>query len=151
MKWLLLARPDGARLFELSDEEFARLEHVLEIEEPRARGSWVRRFLGERVPTTIYPPGSTGPPDDVQIDRALGGEPLHPEVGPPAAALAPRVSAAGRRQGPSRTTSAYRRTGGRRPRPGPARPRDGTDGRRAKGRAGHQERPDPSIEAGPFL
>jgi hypothetical protein len=81
MKRLLVARPEGAQLFELSDEEFARLEHVLEIEEPRARGAWVRRFMNERVPAMTYAPGSTGPPDDVEIDRALGGNLFTPKWG----------------------------------------------------------------------
>jgi hypothetical protein len=81
MKRVLLGRPDGARLFELSDQEYARLEHLLEMQEPRARGSWVRRFLNERVPTTIYPPGSTGPPRDIHIDRALGGNLFTPKWG----------------------------------------------------------------------
>jgi hypothetical protein len=80
MKRLLVARPDGAQLFELSDEEFARLEHLLAIEQPRARGAWVRRFLDERVPSKIYPPGSMGPPD-VEIDRALGGNLFTPKWG----------------------------------------------------------------------
>ena len=73
MKRVLLGRPDGARLFELSDEEYARLEHLLSLVEPRARGTWVARFLDERIPAAIYPPGTQGLPDDVEIDRALGG------------------------------------------------------------------------------
>ena len=73
MKRVLLARPEGARLYELSDEEFARLEHLLTLVEPPSRGEWVGRFLGERVPAQIYSPGTLGPPDDIQIDRAIGG------------------------------------------------------------------------------
>jgi hypothetical protein len=73
MKRVLLGRPDGARLYELSDEEFARLNHLLTLVAPPARGEWVARFLGERAPTEIYPPGTLGPPDDIQIDRAIGG------------------------------------------------------------------------------
>ena len=73
MKRLLLARPDGARLYELSDGEFERIEHLLNLVEPRARGAWVARFLGEREPAAIYPPGSLGPPAEIEIDRAIGG------------------------------------------------------------------------------
>ena len=80
MKRLLLAHPDGPRLYELSDDEFARLEHVLEMEQPRARGAWVRRFLDERMPAAVYPPGTTGPPD-LDIDRALGGNLFTPKWG----------------------------------------------------------------------
>lgn len=73
MKRVLVGRPDGNRLFELTDEEFARLEYVLKMVDPRARGTWVRRFLEERVPTVIYPPGVRGPPEDLIVDRAIGG------------------------------------------------------------------------------
>ncbi len=73
MKRVLLGQPDGARLFELSDEEFARLDHMLALADPRARGAWVKRFLNERVPAAIYPPGTLGPPDGREIDRAIGG------------------------------------------------------------------------------
>lgn len=73
MKRVLLARPDGIRLYELSDDEYARLDHLLALVEPPARGEWVARFLGERVPTEVYPSGTLGPPDGVKIDRAIGG------------------------------------------------------------------------------
>lgn len=81
MKRILLGRPDGARLYELSDEEFARLEHLLALVEPRARGAWVARFLGEREPAAVYPPGSLGPPEDIAIDRAIGGNQFTPKWG----------------------------------------------------------------------
>ena len=73
MKRVLLGHPDGARLYELSDDEFARLNHLLGLIAPPARGEWVKRFLGERVPAAIYPPGTMGPPDDFAVDRAIGG------------------------------------------------------------------------------
>ncbi len=73
MKRVLLARPDGIRLYELSDAEFARLDHLLSLVEPPARGEWVARFLSERDASAIYPPGTRGPPEDIQIDRAIGG------------------------------------------------------------------------------
>lgn len=81
MKRVLLAHPDGSRLYELSDQEFDRLEHMLAMVAPRARGAWVRRFLAERVPRVIYPPGQLGPPDDVTIDRAIGGNQFTPKWG----------------------------------------------------------------------
>jgi hypothetical protein len=81
MKRVLLGHPDGNQLFELSDDEFARLEHLLGHADPRARGGWVKRFLGERVPRVIYPPGQLGPPPDVEIDRAIGGNFFTPKWG----------------------------------------------------------------------
>lgn len=80
MKRVLLGHPDGNQLFELTDDEFARLEHLLGHVEPRARGTWVKRFLGERVPSVIYPPGQLGPPE-VEVDRAIGGNFFTPKWG----------------------------------------------------------------------
>jgi hypothetical protein len=76
-----LSHPSGNRLYELSDEECARLDHVLALHDPRARGGWVRRFLSERVPGVIYPPGERGQPTDVAIDRAIGGNLFTPKWG----------------------------------------------------------------------
>jgi hypothetical protein len=73
VKRVLLARPDGIRLYELSDDEYARLDHLLDLIEPPARGEWVARFLGERIAAQSYPPGTRGPPNDLPIDRAIGG------------------------------------------------------------------------------
>jgi hypothetical protein len=81
MKRVLLGHPDGNRLYELSDEEFERLEHLLAIDDPRARGGWVKRFLGERVPSVIYPPGARGAPDELPVDRAIGGNFFTPKWG----------------------------------------------------------------------
>lgn len=83
VKRVLYSQPSGNRLYELSEGEYARLEHIIGIVDPRARGVWVKRFLGERVPVTIFPPGIKGPPDDVQIDRALGGNFFTPKWGRP--------------------------------------------------------------------
>jgi hypothetical protein len=80
MKRVLVAHPEGARLYELSDEEFARLEHLLALGEPRSRGRWVGRFLGERIPVDVFPPGSLGPPD-LRVDRAIGGNYFTPKWG----------------------------------------------------------------------
>jgi hypothetical protein len=81
VKRVLLGHPDGNRLYELSDDEYARLEHLLSHAEPRGRGAWVKRFLGERVPRVIYPPGERGVPTDVAIDRAIGGNFFTPKWG----------------------------------------------------------------------
>lgn len=81
MKRVLLARPDGSRLYELTDEEFARVEHLLSLSNPRARAAWVARFLSERIPKAIYRPGRKGPPEDLVIDRAIGGNQALPKWG----------------------------------------------------------------------
>ena len=41
----------------------------------------IRRFLGERVPTVIYPPGVRGAPEGVEVDRAIGGNFFTPKWG----------------------------------------------------------------------
>jgi hypothetical protein len=81
MKRVLLGRPDGSRLYELTDEEFARLEHLLGMVSPRARGAWTRRFLAERVPIAVYEPGTRGIPDEYRVDRAIGGNQFTPKWG----------------------------------------------------------------------
>jgi hypothetical protein len=73
MKRVLIAAPTGALLYELSDEEFARFEHLLNLQDPPARGAWARRFLGEREPAQVFAPGTRGLPEDLAVDRAIGG------------------------------------------------------------------------------
>jgi hypothetical protein len=73
VKRILIAAPTGARLYELSEPEFERFEHLLELQDPPARGVWARRFLGEREPARVFPPGLRGLPDDLTVDRAIGG------------------------------------------------------------------------------
>jgi hypothetical protein len=73
MKHVLIAIPTGARLYALSEAEFERFEHLLSMQYPTARGAWARRFLAEREPVRIYPAGMRGLPDDIQVDRAIGG------------------------------------------------------------------------------
>lgn len=74
MKHVLIASPDGARLYELSDEEFDRFEYLLDMEKPEERRGWATRFLGERTPERVFPPGARGADlEEVEIDRAIGG------------------------------------------------------------------------------
>jgi hypothetical protein len=73
VKHVLIAAPTGARLYALSDAEFERFEHLLGLQDPAARGAWARRFLGEREPVQLFPPGSRGLPADITVDRAIGG------------------------------------------------------------------------------
>ncbi len=73
MKHVLIAAPTGARLYALSEAEFERFEHLLGLQDPAARGAWARRFLGEREPVQVFPPGAHGLPGDISVDRAIGG------------------------------------------------------------------------------
>jgi hypothetical protein len=75
MKYVLIANPTGPRLYELTDEEFKRLEYLLELAEPALRGAWVVRFLAERGPAEIFPPGVSGAEAStgIAVDRAIGG------------------------------------------------------------------------------
>ena len=85
MKRLLIADPRGARLYELSDEEYARFEHLLGLERPADRGAWAARFLGEREPELVLPPGATGASLEeiaaLGVDRAVGGNLFTPKWG----------------------------------------------------------------------
>ena len=81
MKRVLIAHPEGARLYELTDAEHERFEHVLALQAPHARGAWARRFLSERAPAAIFPPGARGLPDDLVVDRAIGGNAFTPKWG----------------------------------------------------------------------
>ncbi len=73
MKHVLIAAPTGARLYALSEAEFERFEYLLGLHDPAARGAWARRFLGEREPVQIFPPGAHGVLEDIVVDRAIGG------------------------------------------------------------------------------
>jgi hypothetical protein len=73
MKHILIAMPTGAWLYALSEAEFERFEHLLHMRQPAARGLWARRFLAEREPARVFPAGMRGLPEDVQVDRAIGG------------------------------------------------------------------------------
>lgn len=85
MKRLLVADPAGARLYELSEEEYARFEHLLLLERPAERGVWASRFLREREPLRVFPPGSRGlsleEMDELGVDRAVGGNYFTPKWG----------------------------------------------------------------------
>ncbi len=73
MKHVLIAAPTGARLYALSEAEYERFEYLLGLQDPAARGAWARRFLGEREPVQLFPPGAHGLPADISVDRAIGG------------------------------------------------------------------------------
>ncbi len=75
MKSVLVANPAGARLYELTDGEFDRLEYLLELAEPAERGIWTIRFLAERRPSQVFPPGASGAEalTGIAVDRAIGG------------------------------------------------------------------------------
>lgn len=83
MKRVLVASPQGPRLYELSDDEFRRFNHLLSLAQPVERGAWALRFLGEREPVRTFSPGTQGLPDlgDTQIDRAVGGNFFAPKWG----------------------------------------------------------------------
>lgn len=83
MKRVLVASPLGPRLYELSDGEFERFEHLLGIERPAERGAWALRFLGERAPARTFPPGARGSSEleDLDVDRAVGGNFFTPKWG----------------------------------------------------------------------
>ncbi len=75
MKRVLVANPAGARLYELTDGEYDRLEYLLELAEPAERRIWTIRFLAERQPSQVFPPGASGAEvvTDFDIDRAISG------------------------------------------------------------------------------
>ena len=75
MRRVLLASPDGPRLYELSDEEYRRFEYLLALERPTDRGAWALRFLREREPVQVFSPGARGTEEiaDLGVDRAIGG------------------------------------------------------------------------------
>ncbi len=75
MKRVLVASPEGPHLYELSDEEFERFDHLLSLAQPADRGAWALRFLGERIPTRVFEPGARGASaiEELRIDRAIGG------------------------------------------------------------------------------
>ncbi len=83
MKSVLVANPGGARLYELTDGEFDRLEYLLELAEPTERGAWAVRFLAERQPSEIFPPGASGAEalTGLAVDRAIGGNFFTPKWG----------------------------------------------------------------------
>jgi hypothetical protein len=81
VKRVLVGHPEGPRLYELTDAEYARLDHLMASVEPLARAAWVMRFLGERTPAVVFPPGSRGLPDGIAIDRAIGGNMFTPKWG----------------------------------------------------------------------
>lgn len=85
MKRVLVANPAGARLYELSAEEYARFEYLLEIERPSERGAWAARFFAERAPIRTFPPGARGlgveELDELGVDRAVGGNQFTPKWG----------------------------------------------------------------------
>ncbi|HEU4792595.1 MAG TPA: hypothetical protein VFS96_02960, partial [Nitrolancea sp.] len=83
MKSVLVANPGGARLYELTDGEFDRLEYLLELAEPTERGAWAVRFLAERQPSEIFPPGTSGAEalTGLAVDRAIGGNFFTPKWG----------------------------------------------------------------------
>ena len=82
MKRVLVASPTGARLYEMSDEEFARFDYLLHLERPAERGAWAERFLGERLPIRVFPPGARGEAlEEIEVDRAVGGNYFTPKWG----------------------------------------------------------------------
>ena len=81
MKRVVIAAPTGARLYELSDAEFERFEHVLALQAPGERGTWAQRFLAEREPTQVFPPGMRGLPEGLIVHRAIGGNFFTPKWG----------------------------------------------------------------------
>jgi hypothetical protein len=83
MKNVLVANPTGPRLYELTNEEFERLDYLLELAEPAERGAWAARFLGERVPSRVFPPGALGADEleEIVVDRAIGGNFFTPKWG----------------------------------------------------------------------
>jgi hypothetical protein len=83
MKNVLVANPAGARLYELTDGEFDRLEYVLELAEPAERRIWTIRFLAERQPSQVFPPGASGAEvaTEIDIDRAIAGNFFTPKWG----------------------------------------------------------------------
>lgn len=83
MKYVLLANPTGPRLYELTDAEFKRLEYLLDLAEPAERGAWANRFLAEREPSEIFPPGASGAEvyTGLAVDRAIGGNFFTPKWG----------------------------------------------------------------------
>ncbi len=83
MKQILVASPAGPRLYQMSDDEFERFDYLLGLEEPGERGTWALRFLGERTPTRIFPPGTLGTEEleELDIDRAVGGNYFTPKWG----------------------------------------------------------------------
>ncbi|MBA2362669.1 MAG: hypothetical protein H0V86_03970 [Chloroflexia bacterium] len=83
MRRVLVASPKGPRLYELSDEEYGRFDHLLALARPADRGAWALRFLREREPVQVFPPGARGTEEiaDLCIDRAIGGNFFSPKWG----------------------------------------------------------------------
>lgn len=83
MKNVLVANPTGPKLYELTDGEFDRLEYLLELAEPAERGAWAVRFLAERQPSQVFPPGASGAEAmaGIAVDRAIGGNFFTPKWG----------------------------------------------------------------------
>ncbi|MDQ3855870.1 MAG: hypothetical protein M3281_05670 [Chloroflexota bacterium] len=83
MKRVLVAHPSGARLYELTDDEYARFEHLLNLERPSHRGAWALRFLAEREPLQVLPPNARGGDqlEALDVDRAVGGNLFTPKWG----------------------------------------------------------------------
>ncbi|MDQ3327522.1 MAG: hypothetical protein M3506_03240 [Chloroflexota bacterium] len=72
---VLVASPEGPRLYELTDEEYGRFDYLLALARPADRGGWALRFLREREPVRVFPPGARGTQEiaDIGVDRAIGG------------------------------------------------------------------------------
>lgn len=83
MKRVLVANPEGPRLYELSDAEFERFDYLLGLAQPAERGAWALRFLAERAPTRIFPSGTQGLAElgETEVDRAIGGNYFSPKWG----------------------------------------------------------------------
>ena len=82
MKRVLVADPEGARLYELTDEEYARFDYLLGLERPADRRAWATRFLSEREPARVFPPGTRGTElEEIEADRAIGGNFFTPKWG----------------------------------------------------------------------
>lgn len=83
MKHVLVANPAGPKLYDLTDGEFDRLEYLLELAEPAERGAWASRFLAEREPSHVFPPGASGAEalTGIDVDRAIGGNFFTPKWG----------------------------------------------------------------------
>lgn len=75
MKQVLVAHPLGVRLYEMEDHEFDRFDYLLQLSDPAERGAWATRFLAEREPTQIFPPGARGADawSEIEADRVIGG------------------------------------------------------------------------------